>query len=87
MNAYTIFKTGTGLAIGAGVSKIAKTIIDNHVVPQTTAEKILCGLGRFGIAMTASAVVAKHVEAQMDEYNVAYHKVKDKYQEELAKQK
>lgn len=75
MNGFAIFKGGLGLTVGVGVSKIAKTIIDNQVFPETTLEKILCGFGRLGIAMTASAVVVKHVDAQMDEYHAIYQKV------------
>lgn len=75
MNGFAIFKGGLGLTAGIGASKIVKTIIDNHVDPVTTLDKILCGIGRFGIAMTASAIVTKHVEAQADEYHAIYKKV------------
>jgi hypothetical protein len=87
LNGYQLFRGATGLAVGAGVSKIVKTVIDNHVVPQTTFEKVLCGLGRFGIAMTASAVVSNHVKHEIDEYRDSYVEVKTKYKEALDSQK
>lgn len=77
MDKFAIFKSAIAIPVGLGASRIAKAIIDNHIDPVTTMDKFLCGFGRLGIALTASAIVTKHVDEQMDEYKALYGSIKN----------
>lgn len=67
-----VFKVVTGLVVGSGVHKITSEIINNIVIPQTNFQKVVIAVGKLGISMTASAVVVKHVNSEIDEYARIY---------------
>jgi hypothetical protein len=86
LNKYTAFKAVTGLVTGLGVSRITGTIITNLVPTETTTQKVLVAMGKMGIGMTASAIVCKHVDEQIDEYRDMFVKTVGKVEEKQAQQ-
>lgn len=67
-------KAGLGLVIGSGVGTIVKTIIQNHVQPETKIQKLTVFLGRHAIQSVAAHVVNDHVEKQLDKLIIEIRK-------------
>jgi hypothetical protein len=81
MDTLKITKGVVGLATGLGASAITKTIIDAHCAPETTLQKVLFFVGRFGIGGLVGAVVTKHTESEIDSIAASWRKMKQLSQE------
>lgn len=67
MNKLSILKTGVGIVVGSGVSKIVRAIVTNNIDPETRIDKITMFCGQVVLAMVVADAARKHSDHVIDD--------------------
>jgi hypothetical protein len=66
MDAVTVTKFVAGMLVGIGVSEIVKSIVNNNVTPEDTADKVFVTAGRWGLSAFVADMTVNHTETIID---------------------
>lgn len=67
INKTNIAKTVVGFVVGAGTSKIVKSIIDKNVEPEKKTDKVAVASASLVVGSMAADATKKYTDAKIDE--------------------
>ena len=73
----TVVKFVVSGIVGIGTTKIARTIIDNNIEPETTKDQVTVGAASIVLGMMAAEATKEYTNASIDHITDAIHNFRE----------